>query len=217
MAESEVLEGWRIEERHGLYIAENRHEAWVTVTKGKADDVFFNGAARLPSAVLRRLQALAVPAAVEQALSVPEPAASEREGKADRLDLDGIGELAYGLSLIERGDPFRVDYDHMGDLLYFSRRFLEQQAAEAGKAQAEGFDLRAELQKHQDLVEALQWLPAGTVVDFCDLDDFLEELRRDGWRPQRECSHVFRDSNNCANCGIDMLTRRQSAKSDTRG
>jgi hypothetical protein len=81
------------------------------------------------------------PAAVEQACAVT--AVAGRDGvarpKTPQLDLDGISELAYGLSLIERGDPFRVDYDHMGDLLYFARLYLERELAEAGKAEAEGY------------------------------------------------------------------------------
>lgn len=64
--------------------------------------------------------------------------------------------------------------------------------------------LEAELLKHQDLVESLQFLPAGTVVDFCDLDDWLHELRESGWRPRRECSHKFVDSDRCLRCGIDV-------------
>lgn len=33
------------------------------------------------------------------------------------------------------------------------------------------------------LVDALRWLPVGTVVDFTDADGFLEELRDMGWTP----------------------------------
>lgn len=67
----------------------------------------------------------------------------------------------------------------------------------------------AELLKHQDLVEALQWLPVGTVVNFCDLDDFLEELRGKPiqfgapgrWLPIRECKHKRKgDDARCVQC-----------------
>lgn len=67
----------------------------------------------------------------------------------------------------------------------------------------------AELLKHQDLVEALQWLPVGTVVNFCDLDDFLEELRGKPltpgapgrWLPIRECKHRHKgDLARCVDC-----------------
>lgn len=83
---------------------------------------------------------------------------------------------------------------------------VEFQTAEAVEPVADPQAVLVELQKHQDLVEALQWLPAGTVVDFCDLDDYLEEMRGPpwNWRPRRECSHVFRDSDECVHCGIDV-------------
>ncbi len=58
----------------------------------------------------------------------------------------------------------------------------------------------AELKQHRHLVEALQWLPCGTVVDFCDLDDFLAELRGHGWRPREECSHKFVGPKTCVHC-----------------
>jgi hypothetical protein len=75
-------------------------------------------------------------------------------------------------------------------------------------ADAEGKQA-AELLKHQDLVEALQWLPVGTVVNFCDLDDFLEELRGKPvmpggpgrWLPIRECKHRRKGDNaRCVQC-----------------
>lgn len=69
------------------------------------------------------------------------------------------------------------------------------------------------LQKHQHLVEALQWLPVGTVVDFCDLDDFLHELREQGWRPRAECSHKWLGSELCARC---HATKEQAAELDAK-
>lgn len=51
--------------------------------------------------------------------------------------------------------------------------------------------LEFELQKHQDLVEVLSWMPAGHELIFFDLDMFLEEMRGKPsyWLPIRECSH----------------------------
>ncbi len=74
-------------------------------------------------------------------------------------------------------------------------------AYQAERHAAELQAARAELLKHQHLVEALTWLPAGTVVDFCDLDGFLLEIRARGWKPQSECDHKFIDSNECLKCG----------------
>lgn len=42
--------------------------------------------------------------------------------------------------------------------------------------------LRAELAKYKLLEAALIWLPEVT-IRFCDLDDFLEEIREMGWDP----------------------------------
>lgn len=69
-------------------------------------------------------------------------------------------------------------------------------------------ELYTELRKHQDLVEALQFLPAGTVVDFCDRDDFLEEMRGrpTRWLPRRECKHSKFEYDGfeyrCTRCGV---------------
>jgi len=41
--------------------------------------------------------------------------------------------------------------------------------------------LRATAQTHAELVDALQWLPAGCTVDFFDEDMFLAECRDKGW------------------------------------
>lgn len=80
---------------------------------------------------------------------------------------------------------------------------------ESNKPQPEGTaatrpeaEWAVELRQYELLVEALQWLPVVTVVNFCDRDDFIEEVRRDGWRPRRECKdHEFIGGDGCAHCG----------------
>lgn len=81
-------------------------------------------------------------------------------------------------------------------------RYIPEHSA---RESAQGEGLAAELQKHQDLVEALQWLPMGTQVNFADLDDFLEELRGKPWRwlPRRECEHKHFIDDRCPRCGIE--------------
>jgi hypothetical protein len=160
-------------------------------------------------------------AAYAKGFSDAAPRDAYARGRADGLaDLGGKAEAARGESearelaaqvvhLLEGAKLIPSAYDRLPRVFELIRAIglpgdppsLPQ--PEAQRDATEGA-LRAELLKHQDLVEALQWLPVGTVVDFCDLDDFLEELRRDGWRPRRECSHVFIGTNNCAHCGIDV-------------
>jgi hypothetical protein len=62
-------------------------------------------------------------------------------------------------------------------------------------------EAEADLLRHQDLVEALQWLPMGAGLDFYDLDDLLEELRGEPsrWLPTRECPHTG-DYPRCIKC-----------------
>lgn len=108
---------------------------------------------------------------------------------------------AYIQTWADSGEIDRYNTSALSKLESLER--LAQLVADAESKQA------AELLKHQDLVEALQWLPVGTVVNFCDLDDFLEELRGKPiapggpgrWLPIRECKHKHKgDSARCIQC-----------------
>lgn len=82
---------------------------------------------------------------------------------------------------------------------------------EGGPSRDQGHDVdgfepqAAELRKHQDLVEALQFLPANSVLNFYDLDMFLEEMRGKPtrWLPMRECKHAKFVDGRCARCVKD--------------
>jgi hypothetical protein len=78
-------------------------------------------------------------------------------------------------------------------------------------------NMMSELRQYELLVEALQWLPMGAVVNFADRDDFIEEVREMGWKPRRECkSHKFIDSDECVYChwepGDDDIDAAESAE-----
>ncbi len=138
---SERLEHWTIEERSGLYIAQTKNDsgdAWVTCHKGDKTRLFFSGHAHLSPAVIERLQQLADPA-VEQALSVPEPAASEREGADWSVEcLAILDRLDHAATLHADTMRFQVTYasEDLGHYLAGHRSELRALLkAEAGKAQ----------------------------------------------------------------------------------
>ncbi len=70
-------------------------------------------------------------------------------------------------SAIARGNALRVECD----------------IRTIAKLRAENEALRARVAEHEQLVDALRWLPANCTVSFTDLEGFLEEVRDMGWVP----------------------------------